>query len=151
VVDKDRILAKLDQLEGYLRELRQILPESFAGYQNVEKKRACERLLQIAIEAVIDICHMFLRELRLGLPSEEDDVFDKLSQAGVISSQMVATLKRMKGLHNNLYIFVYEYGRVDDRIVYNQAHQGIQNFARFKEEILGALVRIGVGGSSCAE
>jgi uncharacterized protein YutE (UPF0331/DUF86 family) len=83
VVDKDRILAKLDQLEGYLRELRQILPESFAGYQKVEKKRACERLLQIAIEAVIDICYMFLRELRLGLPSEEDDVFEKLSQAGV--------------------------------------------------------------------
>jgi uncharacterized protein YutE (UPF0331/DUF86 family) len=61
---------------------------------------------------------------------------------------MVATLKRMKGLRN---IFVYEYGRVDDRIVYNQAHQGIQNFAHFTEEILGALARIGVGGSSCAE
>jgi len=104
--------------------------------------------LQIAIEAVIDICHMFLRELRLGLPSEEDDVFEKLSQAGVISSQMVATLKRMKGLRN---IFVYECGRVDDRIVYNQAHQGIQDFVRFTEEILGALARIGVGGCSCAE
>jgi uncharacterized protein YutE (UPF0331/DUF86 family) len=138
VVDKDRILAKLDQLEGYLRELRQILPESFAGYQKVEKKRACERLLQIAIEAVIDICHMFLRELRLGLPSEEDDVFEKLSQAGVISSQMVATLKRMKGLRN---ILVHEYGRVDDRIVYDQAHKGIQDFMRFKEEILTALAR----------
>jgi uncharacterized protein YutE (UPF0331/DUF86 family) len=138
VVDKDRILAKLDQLEGYLRELRQILPESFAGYQKVEKKRACERLLQIAIEAVIDICHMFLRELRLGLPSEEDDVFEKLSQAGVISSQMVATLKRMKGLRN---ILVHEYGRVDDRIVYDQAHKGIQDFMRFKEEILAALAR----------
>jgi uncharacterized protein YutE (UPF0331/DUF86 family) len=138
VVDKDRILAKLDQLEGYLRELRQILPESFAGYQKVEKKRACERLLQIAIEAVIDICHMFLRELRLGLPSEEDDVFEKLSQAGVISSQMVATLKRMKGLRN---ILVHEYGRVDDRIVYDQAHKGIQDFMGFREEILAALAR----------
>ena len=138
MVDKDRILAKLDQLEGYLQELRQILPESFAGYQKVEKKRACERLLQIAIEAVIDICHMLVRELRLGLPSEEDDVFEKLSQAGVISSQMVATLKRMKGLRN---ILVHEYGRVDDRIVYDQAHKGIQDFMRFKEEILAALAR----------
>jgi len=138
VVDKDRILAKLDQLEGYLQELRQILPESFAGYQKVEKKRACERLLQIAIEAVIDICHMLVRELRLGLPSEEDDVFEKLSQAAVISSQMVATLKRMKGLRN---ILVHEYGRVDDRIVYDQAHKGIQDFMRFKEEILAALAR----------
>lgn len=138
MVDKDRILAKLDQLEGYLQELRQILPESFAGYQKVEKKRACERLLQIAIEAVIDICHMLVRELRLGLPSEEDDVFEKLSQAAVISSQMVATLKRMKGLRN---ILVHEYGRVDDRIVYDQAHKGIQDFMRFKEEILAALAR----------
>ena len=37
MVDKDRILAKLDQLEGYLRELCQILPESFEEYQKVEK------------------------------------------------------------------------------------------------------------------
>jgi len=79
VVDKDRILAKLDQLEGYLQELRQILPESFEESQKVEKKRACERILQIAIEATIDICHMFVRGLRLGLPSQEDDVFEKLS------------------------------------------------------------------------
>ena len=68
MVDKDRILAKLDQPGGYLRELRQILPESFAGYQKVEKKRACERLLQIAMEAVIDICHMFLRRVAFGPP-----------------------------------------------------------------------------------
>jgi len=139
VVDRDRILAKLDQLEGYLQELRQVLPETFGEYQKVEKKRACERLLQSAIEATIDICHMFVRTMRLGLPSEENDIFEKLSQAGVISPQMVATLKRIKGLRN---ILVHEYSRVDDRIVYKQAHKGIQDFARFKEEILAALARI---------
>jgi len=146
VVDKDRILAKLDQLEGYLQELRQILPEAFEEYQKVEKKRACERILQIAIEATIDICHMFVRGMRLGLPSEEDDVFEKLSQAGVISSQMVATLKRMKGLRN---ILVHEYGRVDDHIVYDQAHKGIRDFTRFKEEILAALARINARNGTC--
>ena len=139
MVDKDRILAKLDQLEGYLQELRQILPESFEEYHKVEKKRACERILQIAIEVTIDICHMFVRGLRLGLPSEEDDVFEKLSQAGVISPQMVAALKHMEGMCN---ILVHEYGRVDDRIVYDQAHKGIHDFTRFKEEILAALSRI---------
>lgn len=146
MVDKDRVLAKLDQLEGYLQELRQVLPESFEEYQKVEKKRACERLLQIAIEATIDICHIFARGLRLGLPAEEDDVFERLSQAGVISPQMVATLKRMKGLRN---ILVHEYSRVDDRIVYDQAHKGVQDFARFKEEILGALARIETKNDSC--
>ena len=117
MVDRDRILAKLDQLEEYLQELRQILPESFKEHHKMKKKQACERILQIAIEATIDICHMFVRGLRLGLPFEEDDVFEKLSQVGIISSEMVATLKRMKGLRN---ILVHEYGRVDDRIVYDQ-------------------------------
>ena len=102
-------------------------------------KQVCERILQIAIEATIDICHMFVRGLRLGLPFEEDDVFEKLSQVGIISSEMVATLKRMKGLRN---ILVHEYGRVDDRIVYDQAHKGIHDLARFEEEILTALSRI---------
>jgi len=52
---------------------------------------------------------------------------------------MVATLKRMEGMCN---ILVHEYGRVDNRIVYDQAHKGIQDFARFEEEILAALSRI---------
>jgi len=146
VVDRDRILAKLDQLEGYPQELRQILPESFEEHHKVEKKQACERILQIAIEATIDICHMFVQGLRLGLPSEENDVFEKLSQAGVISPQMVATLKHMKGMCN---ILVHEYGRVDDRIVYDQAHKGIHDFARFKGEILAALARIDVRNDAC--
>jgi len=85
--------------------------------------------------------------MRLGLPSEEDDVFEKLSQAGVISPQMVATLKRMKGLRN---ILVHEYSQVDDRLVYGQAHKGIQDFARFfKEEILAALTQIGARNNTC--
>lgn len=74
MVDRERILAKLDELEGYVRELRQVAPESFAEYmQKVENRRACERLLQISIECIIDICGLFVSGLRLGLPAEEDD------------------------------------------------------------------------------
>jgi uncharacterized protein YutE (UPF0331/DUF86 family) len=68
------------ELDGYLNELRQILPQSFDEYvRSIEKRRACERLLQIAVEAVIDICAMLVQGLRLGLPAEEDDVFEKLA------------------------------------------------------------------------
>ena len=42
VLDRDRILIKLDQLYGYLAELRSILPEDLAAYRKVEKRRACE-------------------------------------------------------------------------------------------------------------
>lgn len=136
MLDRERILAKIDELEGYLRELRQISPESFEEYQKIEKRRACERLLQISVECVIDICQLFVSGLRLGLPSEEDDLFEKLEQAGVLSGEMKATVKEMKAFRN---ILVHEYGWVDDRIVYEAVKTKSGDFETFMGEILKAL------------
>ena len=75
MLDHERILGKIDQLEGYLKELSGILPQDFTAYQKGEKRRACERLLQVSIEAVIDVCHLLVTGLRLGIPAEENDLF----------------------------------------------------------------------------
>ena len=140
MVDRERILGKVAELEGYLSELRQILPESFDEYvRSIEKRRACERILQIAVEAVIDICAMLVQGLRLGLPAEEDDVFDKLAQHGMLSQKMVETLRRMEGFRN---ILVHEYGRVDDRIVFDVAVNRLGDFEDFKREVLAALPKL---------
>jgi len=63
VLDHERVLIKLDQLNGYLGELREVLPEDFNAYRRVEKRRASERLLQVSIEAVIDVCHLLVAGL----------------------------------------------------------------------------------------
>ena len=68
MLDKDRIIAKLAELDAYLDELRQIAPSSFEDFQRIEKKRSCERLLQLSIECVVDMCKLFVAQLRLGLP-----------------------------------------------------------------------------------
>lgn len=140
MIDRERILGKVAELDSYLSELRQILPKSFDEYvRSIEKRRACERLLQIAVEAVIDICAMLVQGLRLGLPAEEDDVFEKLAQHGVLSQKMVETLRRMKGFRN---ILVHEYGRVDDRIVFDVAVNRLGDFEDFKREVLAALQKL---------
>jgi uncharacterized protein YutE (UPF0331/DUF86 family) len=95
VLDRERILAKVDELECRQRELLQIAPDSIDEYQKIEKKRACERLLQISIETVIDICHLLVKGLRLGLPAEEDDLFEKLAGAGIISQSTKDKTKRV--------------------------------------------------------
>lgn len=136
MLDRERILARIDHLEGYLRELREIIPGDFAAYQKVEKRRACERLLQISVEAVIDVCHLLVVGLRLGIPSEEDDLFEKLEMAGVISAQIKETLKEMKGFRN---ILVHEYARIDDEIVYRAAKTKLKDFEAFKRKILRYL------------
>jgi len=137
MLDRERILTKLDEMDGYLGELQQVAPESYARYMDsVEKRRACERLLQISIECVIDVCGLLVSGLRLGLPAEEDDLIEKLEQAGLISSEMAKMLRTMKGFRN---ILVHEYGRIDNVLVFAMATRRLQDFDAFKTEILRAL------------
>jgi uncharacterized protein YutE (UPF0331/DUF86 family) len=129
--------SQIDELEGYLRELSGIVPESFEEYLKVvEKRRASERLLQISIESAIDICNLFVSGLRLGLPAEENDLFEKLLQAGIISSEVSDILTSMKGFRN---ILVHEYGRIDNAIVYETITKRLGDFEILKKEIIKAL------------
>ena len=137
-LDRERILAKLDELHGYLTELDGIAPRDFAEYQKVEKKRACERLLQLSIEAAIDVCHLLVSGLRLGLPAEEDDLFKKLLDARILSEEMGETLREMKGFRN---ILVHEYARVNDRLVYEAVRTKEEDFHSFQMGVVAYLNR----------
>ena len=132
-LDKERILAKIDELDSYIKEVKKISPRSFEEYQEIEKKRACERLLQVSIEVVIDICNLLVSGLRLGLPAEEDDLFSKLLKAKIISKKMREKLREMKGFRN---ILVHEYTHVDDELVYKAIKTQLRDFEAFKKKVL---------------
>lgn len=140
MLDRNRILSKVAELDGYLRELDSIHPANRGEYEVIEKKRACERLLQISIETVVSICQLFVVGLRLGLPSEENDVFEKLARAGVVSPDLARILHRMKGFRN---VLVHEYGNVDDDLVFLFLTTRTADFLVFRQEILEALARHG--------
>src|SRR3989344_7740813 len=109
-MDKKRIMAKIDELDSYLTELDEIKPSDFEEYiGSIEKKRACERLLEISIETMLDICNIIISELKLGLPSNEEQIFDKLYDKKIISVKMMLKLKGMKGFRN---ILVHRYSEV---------------------------------------
>jgi uncharacterized protein YutE (UPF0331/DUF86 family) len=86
MLDRDRILSRVAELDGYLRELETLRPATRKEFDSVEKKRACERLLQISIETTVGICKLFVVGLRLGLPSDENDLFEKLAVAGIVET-----------------------------------------------------------------
>lgn len=136
MLDRERVLGKIDELDSYLNEILQIIPESFQEYQSIEKKRTCERLLQLGVECTIDICRLFVSGLRLGLPSEENDLFAKLKKKGIISKDMASLLKEMRGFRN---ILIHEYATVNDALVYEALQTRLEDFKRFKKEILKAL------------
>ena len=132
MLDKNRILSKLDELDMYLDELESIMPTSYEEYAgSVEKKRACERLLHVLIECTIDICTLIVKGLRLGLPAEEEDVFEKLRQKEIISKRMERKLKAMRGFRN---ILVHRYSGIDDKLVFENLKKA-SDFKDFREEI----------------
>jgi len=136
VIDRERTLAKLDELDGYLVELRSVAPATLQEYRTVEKRRSCERLLQLSIETAVDVCSLLVAGLRLGLPGEENDLFEKLAEREVISRPMADLLRRMKGMRN---ILVHEYGRVDDELIFDAVTHRLGDFDRLKREILAFL------------
>ncbi|MBI2629630.1 DUF86 domain-containing protein [Candidatus Pacearchaeota archaeon] len=136
-MDKKRILAKIDELNGYLEEIEKIRPSDIEEYiSSIKDKRACERLLQISIESVIDICNLIISDLKLGLPSDEDVAFQKLEEKKVITNKMKTILINMKGFRN---ILVHKYGEVKDELVFENLSEKLGDFDIFKEEILGFL------------
>jgi len=133
-MDKKRMLSKIDEMNSYLEELENIKPLSFEEYKNsIEKKRACERLLQISIETALDICNIIISDLKLGLPSTEEEIFQKLERKKIISPKMAKVLNNMKGFRN---ILVHKYGIVNDELVFENLSEKLEDFDKFKEEIL---------------
>jgi uncharacterized protein YutE (UPF0331/DUF86 family) len=133
MLDKDRILSKIDELDSYLIELEDVMPKNYEEYVNsIEKKRSCERLLHILIECTIDICTLMVKGLRLGLPSTEEDLFEKLGKKGIISREMKEKLKSMRGFRN------IRYAEVDDELVFENL-KNIDDFRRFRKQIISFL------------
>jgi uncharacterized protein YutE (UPF0331/DUF86 family) len=134
-MDKEKVLSKLAEMEGYVTELNDIRPVNFREYKG-EKKRACERLLQIAIEACLDVCNVLVAELRLGLPSSEEDVLERLKNKKVISDVMFKRLRGMRAFRN---ILVHRYGTIEDKKVFSHLKNNLRDFSRFKGEIVELL------------
>ncbi|MFA5020092.1 MAG: DUF86 domain-containing protein [Candidatus Pacearchaeota archaeon] len=136
-LDKKRILSKIDELDSYLYELEQVIPATFEDYtKSIKNKRSCERLLQISIEVVIDICNIIISNFDLGIPSDDEDIFRAIVDKKILSKKVGNTLSDMKGFRN---ILVHKYGVVNDEVVFEVISNRLDDFETFKEEVLKVL------------
>lgn len=136
-MDKARILSLLSQMESYLNDLIRLTPRQFKEYENnLEKKRFCERTVQLAIETCLDVSQLLVKELKLGLPAEEESVFEMLFKHKIISKEVTLKLKAMKRFRNFL---IHRYVEIDDQLVYQNITKNLNDFQKFKKEIVQYL------------
>lgn len=138
LMDKERIYIKLDEIDQYLQEIEEIMPSSSEEYSpNLMRTRALERLIQITIEAVMDVSAMLVKEMRLGLPYREEDFLDKISGT-VLNPDLVMKLRKMRGFRN---ILVHGYSQIDDKRVYEILNSDLEDVIEFREAVVDFLGR----------
>ncbi len=132
-LDNDRIFEKIDEMENYLRELEEYLPEQEEDYlNNGLRKRASERVFQLASENLIDICNLIISEKGFGIPANSKDSIMKLAENKILPAQLSTRLEELIGFRN---LLVHQYGRVDDSRSYLFLNMELKDFYEFIEII----------------
>jgi len=132
MLDQKRIAVKFDELARFLDELEQITPKTYKEYLTIEKKRSCERLMQLSIECVVDVCKLIVSGANLGIPGKEIDILEALEKKKIISKKLNSELKEMRGFRN---ILVHEYATINDELSFEILKTKINSFTLFKKEI----------------
>jgi uncharacterized protein YutE (UPF0331/DUF86 family) len=113
VTDEGLVSKKLALLETYVAELKRLArPELVEA--DLLQRRFVEHTLQIAIQACQDVASHIVSDDRLGEPKTNQELFELLSKAGWIASDLANAMRRAVGFRN---ILVHGYAAVDARLV----------------------------------
>lgn len=119
-----RIKDKIKEIENYLAELIEIIPERFQDYfHDLKTKAACERYFEKIIEAVVDLAFLVIKDKGFRTPEEDKQAFDILAEEKIISKELNERLKDAKGMRN---IIAHEYGKIDDEIVFESITEELE-------------------------
>ena len=125
---------KVVEIEGYVDNLKNFLPESFEEYANDEmRKAACERFCEKIVEGVIDLVFIVIKGKGFRFPSSNGDALNVLSENNIISSELSDKLCNAKSMRNWL---AHRYGKVNDRLVFYSLKEELINDV---EEFLEAV------------
>lgn len=137
MVDEALILRKLSQLDVYKSQLATYRQTSSEQYRaDWKTQRVVERTLQLMIELCTDIANHIISDERLPVPTSYANAYEVLNQAGRLSDDLTKTMVQIAKFRN---ILVHQYTEIDAAIVVEILHNRLEDFARFRDELIGAL------------
>jgi len=133
-VDHEKIRQKLHFMREKLRMLEQ--------FKGMDKKQftakpftedAAIRMLQVAIEAMLDICaHIIARE-GWGMPKTYVEIIEVANKEGLIPDELVDTYKNMARFRNRV---IHLYNKVDADEIINVINSHLDDFKPFIAKVM---------------
>lgn len=129
-----RILNKLVEAKDSIKLVRENVPGTYEGFLSMNRleRDGIYKNVEFAIQNILDICAIMVKDEGLRIPGSDDDIFKELQEADIISEDTIEIIRKMKGFKN---FFVHRYGFLDDKIAYNDIKSGLADFTVVFEEI----------------
>ena len=141
-IDAAIVRRKLGHLMTSLDLLRTVRTMTIVEYRaDVWRRKGIERVLQEAIEGALDVNAHLIAELGIQVPDDYFGGFAKLSELGVLPSELAHALAPSAGLRNRL---VHEYDQIDDAKVLTAVGSMVDLYPRYIQAIENHLAKLGL-------
>ena len=128
-IDKDLIVNKIAIIRSNLKRLSEIKQKTKSEFVSDYKSvAASERLLQVAIEACLDIGHHLIAKKGFERPAEYRDIIIILGKEGVIPQEFAEKIKVMVSFRNRL---VHLYDKISERELYDILKNNLKDIENY--------------------
>lgn len=139
MIDRTLVEGKLDRIRQYLTELEPYAQMTFDEYLGeYEHYRTAERLLQLIVDAGVEINSHLLVESGQAAPEDAFTSFTRLAMLGVCDAAFADRIAASTGLRNRL---VHDYADVNALTVFESIPHAIEEYRAYAERILAFLDR----------
>jgi uncharacterized protein YutE (UPF0331/DUF86 family) len=137
MMDIDAMRYRLDLVLDYLQELRPLTTLSLDEFlADNYKKRGAERLLEITIQAALDINNHLLKEHFRVEKKTNSDGFLEMGQFGALTPELAQEINKSGSFRNRL---AHRYDQVDPDIVFQFIPKSISQFSQYVEQVSNFL------------
>lgn len=133
MTDFDQISLRLNHLREYLEILKKFKLVPLKEFKDdLVKRGAAERYLQLAAEACIDIGEIIIAGENLKIPDESFEIFIILGAARVLPKRFALKFAPIARFRN---LLVHEYIKIDFVKVYQYIQKELGDFDKFQQAI----------------
>lgn len=137
-IESEIVLTRLRLITKYYNTLEHFSNITLDDYLiDYNKQLIVERLLQLIIQAAIDINYHILSRLRSGNVVSNFEAFIELAKYGVLTEDLARQLAPSAGLRNRL---VHEYDDIDSSQVFKAISFALQQYPLYVKQINNYLI-----------
>ena len=136
-IRRNFITKKIEQIQKYLDEARDLFKLGDSEIlHSPGNLHIAERLLQLTVDAALDINNHIIKELRLDTADDFKGTFEILANGKILEKTFAEKINQVVGLRNRI---VHQYETVDNKQFISDFRKDIGDFDEYFKQIISYL------------